>query len=76
LTVQETVVSTSRPTIGTAPTARLHARRVLRPLLVFVLVLRCVAALPPHRATTSSQVDPQGPLGRLMATTPVETADQ
>ena len=69
-------MSTSRPTLFTAPTARSHARRVLRPLFVFVLVLRCVAALPPHRATTSSQVDPQGPLGRLMATTPVQTADQ
>ena len=69
-------MSTSRPNLSTAPTTRSHARRVLRPLFVFVLVLRCVAALPHHPATTSSQVDPQGPLGRLMATTPVETADQ
>ena len=69
-------MSTSRPTRFTAPTARSRARRVLRPLFVFVLVLRCAAALPPHRATTSNQVDPHGPLGRVMATTPVQTADQ
>jgi len=69
-------VSTPRPTAFAAPTARSLARRVLRPLFVFVLVLRCVAALPPHRVTTSNQVDPHGPLGRVMATTPVQTADQ
>ena len=69
-------MSTLTPTDFTAPTARSLARWVLRPLFVFVLVLRCAAALPPHRATTSNQVDPHGPLGRVMATTPVQTADQ
>jgi hypothetical protein len=61
-----------------ASTARQCARRVLRPLLVFVLVLRCVAALPPHRTTSSSQTDPRGPLGRLMAivTPTVQSAEQ
>jgi hypothetical protein len=62
---------------STASTARQRARRVLRPVLVFVLVLRCVSALPPHR-TTPSEIDPRGPLGRLMAivTTTVQSAEQ
>jgi hypothetical protein len=61
-----------------ASTARQRARRYLRPLFVLVLVLRCVAALPPHRATASGTVDPRGPLGRVMAlvTTPVQSAEQ
>ena len=58
--VQERVVSPSRPIAAVAPTAGQRARRVLRPLLVFALVLRCAAALPPHRATMASQVGPQG----------------
>ena len=69
-------MSTSRPNAFTAPTARQRARRLLRPLFVFVLVLRCAAALPPHRVTTSVAADPHGPLSRVLVTTPVQTADQ
>ena len=59
-------MSTSRPATPIASTARQRARRFRRPLFVLVLVLRCVAALPPHRTTASSQVDPRGPLARMM----------
>jgi hypothetical protein len=61
-----------------ASTIRQRARRVLRPLLVFVLVLRCVAALPPHRTTAASGGDRPGPLHRLMAmaAAPVQSAEQ
>ena len=69
-------MSTSRPTAFTAPTARQRARRLLRPLFVFVLVLRCAAALPPHRPTTSVADGPRGLLDRVLVTTPVQTADQ
>lgn len=69
-------MSTSRPTAFTAPTARQRARWLLRPLFVFVLILRCAAALPPHRATASVTAGPQGPLSRVLVTTPVQTADQ
>jgi hypothetical protein len=74
---QETLVSTSTlPTPLTACTARHRARRILRPLLVFVLLLRCAAALPPHRATAPAAGQPDGPLARVLAFAPVHTAQQ
>jgi hypothetical protein len=77
-TAQETVVSTSKPAPSIASTARQRARRILRPLLFLVLVLRCVAALPPHRGGNADRIDRQGALGRLitMAAPPVQSADQ
>jgi hypothetical protein len=56
-----------------ASTTRQRARRVLRPLLVFLLLLRCAAALPPRPAGTFSHVERQGAVGRVLA--PVAAAE-